>query len=170
MKVFLTGFMGAGKSAVGFRLAEALDVGFIDLDTAIEDRAGASIGELFSTRGESEFRRLESRVLGAVCEKSGSQIVATGGGTATLAGNRQMMRTAGIIVWLDVPLPVIRRRLEGGGEGARPLYGSDAEVEALYERRLEDYSKASVRIEVTEADGPEATAAQVANCLRTRGH
>ena len=91
MRVLLTGFMGAGKTAVGMRLAERLELPFVDLDEIIEETSGASIREIFESQGEDEFRRRERVALKKTLE-SPEGIVATGGGTLVAARNRELIR------------------------------------------------------------------------------
>src|SRR3954471_2851015 len=78
--ILLSGFMGAGKSTVGRRLAELAGVPFVDLDEAITARAGKSIAAIFAESGEAAFRALEAEELGRALEAQGPQVLALGGG------------------------------------------------------------------------------------------
>lgn len=103
LNVYLVGMMGAGKSAVGRPLAEALGYRFIDADNALEQAAGRPIPELFASEGEAGFRELETAILdGIACWHS--LVVATGGGVVTRAVNWGHLRQ-GVVVWLDAPRP-----------------------------------------------------------------
>ena len=105
--------MGAGKSAVGRAVARLTSRVFLDLDEAIEQRTGMSIPEIFSTRGEAGFRRVEHAELKAATERA-NLVVATGGGAFSSAVNRRLIEdSGGISVYLDPPWSVIERRLEG---------------------------------------------------------
>src|SRR5512143_1730792 len=88
--VYLVGFMGAGKTCVGRRLAEMLSCGFIDLDDRIEENAGRSIRDIFARQGEPFFRTLETEELDQVSALSG-QVVALGGGAFCLERNREIV-------------------------------------------------------------------------------
>ena len=84
--LFLIGFSGSGKSSVGKKLANILDYNFIDTDRVIEKDTGESIDSLISNEGEQEFRKIESRILSKI-DFSKSNIIATGGGLATIEKN-----------------------------------------------------------------------------------
>ncbi len=166
-RVYLVGFMGSGKTTVGERLAETLGVPFVDLDRAIEERAGATVGEIFEHRGEPAFRRLEQQALRETL-KHERVVVATGGGAMTVAANLELMRGAGITVWLDLALATILERVGSRPEGERPLFGTRAEVEALYRRRLGFYRRADLRVEVEPGEKPGEVAARIGRLLGER--
>jgi shikimate kinase len=152
MRVLLTGFMGAGKTTVGQRLAELLELPFFDLDEVIELTAGMSIRRIFETRGESAFRVLESEALERMLEGPDA-VVATGGGTLVRAENMDRSRGRAVSVWLNTPLEVIDSRLDSGGKRQRPLFKELSEMEVLMEHRLPAYRKADLRIDI---DGEES--------------
>lgn len=118
MRIFLIGFMCAGKSRVGRELATRLRMPFIDLDRLVEERVGPLV-PFFHKEGEEGFRKEEARVLGEVLHGPRA-VVATGGGTPCVGDSMQRMRAAGMTVWLDVPEPELMRRIERAG-GDRPL-------------------------------------------------
>lgn len=109
VNLYLVGMMGAGKSAVGGPLADALGYRFIDADTVLEEAAGRTIAEIFASDGEEEFRRIETAVLGQI---SGwhSLVVATGGGVVTRPQNWGHLHQ-GVVIWLDAPDSVLLTRL-----------------------------------------------------------
>jgi len=116
--IFLTGFMGAGKSTVGRLLAGRLDRPFVDLDAEIERREGSSIPDIFRTRGEDGFREAEHRALSALAELPDA-VVATGGGVVLREDNQVLLRRSGAVVYLAVtPEEAIARV---GAAGDRPL-------------------------------------------------
>src|SRR5581483_3692818 len=97
--VVLIGLMGAGKTAVGRRLANRLDLPFVDADTEIEEAAGQSISEIFAEHGEAYFRQGERKVIARLLE-AGPQVLATGGGAYMNADTRANIRRHGLSVWL----------------------------------------------------------------------
>jgi len=116
--VFLTGFMGAGKSTVGRLVAARLKRRFLDLDAMIEEREGALVSEIFRTHGESGFRRAEHDALRSL-EREPAAVVATGGGVILREDNRALLRGLGTVVYLSVtPEEAIARVGDAAG---RPL-------------------------------------------------
>ncbi|HEX6865152.1 MAG TPA: shikimate kinase, partial [Thermoanaerobaculia bacterium] len=95
MRVYLTGFMGSGKTAAGRKLAERLGVPFVDLDSEVERRAGMTVREIFERHGEPAFRGLEQEALQATGELP-DVVVATGGGTVTFEANARWIRANGV--------------------------------------------------------------------------
>ena len=108
--IVLVGLMGAGKSAVGRKLAALLDLPFIDADTEIETVSKMTIPELFEHYGEPEFRSLEQRVIARLL-KSGSQVLATGGGAFINETTREAIRRDGVSVWLSADLDLLMERV-----------------------------------------------------------
>ena len=143
--IYLVGFMGAGKTSVGQRLAEILQWDFVDLDVEIEKREGRPIREIFSTEGEPHFRRLESEELQRVsgCRRT---VVALGGGAFVDERNRELVAKTGTSVWLDASMETLYSRC--GEDPLRPLASSRGEMERLLERRRPFYGLAAIRIEV----------------------
>jgi len=158
MHIFLLGFMGAGKSHDGRRLAELLDLPFHDLDTQIEAAAGKSIKDIFADDGEEYFRQLEKQVLLATADLSPA-IIATGGGAPCFHDNMDWMNENGITVFLDPPLSVLVKRLEAG-RAHRPLLHKAEElasfVSAKLSARRSFYEKARIHVRPTD-DTPDVT-------------
>ena len=155
--VFVVGFMGAGKSTVGKALARRLGWRFVDLDQEIEAAEGASISEIFSGRGEAEFRRIESAALSRQVERMAAgapAVVALGGGAFTIVANRELVRGQGTTVWLDCPFEVVQRRVAQATH--RPLARDPAAFAKLYSDRQQAYAHADLRVPI-ESDDPEAT-------------
>lgn len=161
--LYLVGFMGSGKSAVGRLLADELGWFFADIDEDIEQAEGVSIAEIFERRGEDEFRRIEQealrkRIRDVECGKP--MVVALGGGAFVDPANRKLLEERGVTVWLDCPFPRICARVEG--QTHRPLARDPEKFQRLYDDRRDAYNKAEHRIEADTDD----TAAIVAEILK----
>ncbi|MHC9084968.1 shikimate kinase [Luteimonas sp. RIT-PG2_3] len=116
--LLLVGPMGAGKSSIGKRLASRFGLVFIDVDDAIVERTGATIPMIFECEGEAGFRERERATLAALLE-SDDQLLATGGGAVLDAGNRQLLRERGFVVYLHVGIDQQLARL--ARDRTRPL-------------------------------------------------
>jgi len=142
-KVYLTGFMGSGKSTVGPILAGMLGCPFCDLDERIEQRAGMPIPEIFRKFGEPWFRELEKKELAKVAGEQ-RMVVALGGGAIIDPSNLRVVKNSGTLVYLKLPVEELYRRLKGCRE--RPLLcpprsdGRQVEGRDLY-RKIEDLLK-----------------------------
>jgi shikimate kinase len=151
-KIYLTGFMGCGKSYAGVRLAERLGLSFVDLDAEIERSAGKTISDIFADDGETAFRALEAETLRATAAGPAS-VVATGGGAPCYHGGMAWMNEHGLTVFLDPPLAVLLARLEAG-RTHRPLLQTGAALETFVVEKLAArrtvYEQA--RIQVTVSD------------------
>ena len=166
MRIYLTGFMGSGKTTVGRRLAEKLVVPFVDLDHEIERRAHLSVREIFERQGEAAFRRLETEALGATLAYP-DVVVATGGGTLASPGNAQTIRDSGVSVWLNPSFQVIVDRIGGLGKRDRPLFRDETQALALYRERLATYRACDVTLDVAADEDPEEVVARLE--LRLKG-
>lgn len=145
-KVYLVGFMTAGKTTVARALAERLSWEPLDLDEEIERTERQTVADIFATRGEAQFRRLERAALERVLPRR-HVVVATGGGTFVDPANRAAIQADGCSIWLDISFNEIVSRLPS--DGRRPLAANRAQMEALYLARREAYQHAHVRIEAT---------------------
>lgn len=128
-RVFLVGFMGAGKTTLGKALANHLGLSFIDLDQYIEARYMKSVSQLFASVGEQGFREIESRLLREVGEFD-DVIVSCGGSTPLIAGNMDYMLTQGQTVYMKCHTDVLYRRLKVARK-SRPLLASMNDQELL---------------------------------------
>ena len=145
--IVLIGLMGAGKTAVGRRLANRLDLPFTDADSEIEIAAGQTVGEIFTEHGEAYFRQGESRVIARLLQ-GGPQVLATGGGAYVDARTRANIKARGISIWLKAELPVLLHRVRRRDN--RPLLDSDDPdkvMRELMEKRYPIYAEADITVE-----------------------
>ncbi len=150
-RIFLIGFMGAGKTTLGSFLSKEYGYSFIDLDHYIEKRYFKSISQLFALHGEEGFRLLEQKILHEVAEIE-KVVVATGGGTPCFFDNMECMLSKGVTVFIDVPTDELLIRLEKA-KSKRPLLKdkNKEEIRAFIEesmlKRRSFYEKADLTIE-----------------------
>jgi len=157
-RFYLIGFMGSGKSFLGRRLANALQLPFLDLDDYLEEWSGRSIPRIFEESGEEAFRKLESEALRDTARLP-SAVIACGGGTPCFGDNMAWMNAHGITIFLEAPAALIADRLIGETDHRPLLKGLDetqlrAAIEAKMEQRLPYYRQASVI--VRQRPGEEA--------------
>jgi shikimate kinase len=147
-KIYLVGFMGAGKTTLSRALAKRLDWQAVDIDELIERREQMSVAEIFARRGEPYFRAVERAVL---LDQLAPRhlVVATGGGTFVDPQNRAAIARDGVSVWLDVPLERAIARVPA--DGRRPLAASRAAFEELFQTRRSAYQLADIRIDAGRA-------------------
>ena len=136
-KFFITGYMGSGKSTAGKKLSAKLGYEFIDLDKFIENEYQQTIPEIFSTKGESEFRAMEHNALKKLIEKD-NIVVACGGGTPCYYNNMELMNNHGNTVYLKMSADSLVHRLMEAKE-KRPLVAnkSEEELRTFVNRQLE---------------------------------
>ena len=160
LNIYLVGMMGAGKSAVGRPLAEALGYRFIDADATLTEAAGRPIAEIFASDGEEAFRALETSVLNGIASWH-SLVVATGGGAVIRPENWGHMRQ-GVVVWLDAPEAELLRRL-AADPTRRPLLDAPdpaGRLQALLQERRPLYAQADLTIR-QEGASPQDVAAGI---------
>ncbi|RMH22566.1 MAG: shikimate kinase [Acidobacteria bacterium] len=165
MRIYLTGFMGAGKTSVGKCLAATLGYRFVDLDALIEAEAGMTVREIFERHREGAFRELEHACLRRTA-RFDDAVIATGGGTIAFAGNRAVIRRLGVSVWLNPSFSTIVERIGAQGKEDRPLFRSPEQALALFNRRAAAYKLADLRVDVGRCETPEEVAARIAHLLR----
>ncbi|MBP6877812.1 MAG: shikimate kinase [Phenylobacterium sp.] len=145
--ITLVGLMGVGKSSVGRRLANALDLPFKDADVEIEAAAGRSIPDIFAEMGEPAFREGERRVITRLLENP-PHVLATGGGAFMNDETRALIKERSISVWLKADLDVLVRRVSR--KDSRPLLSGKDPLEVLTElaeKRYPVYAQADVTVE-----------------------
>lgn len=164
--IVLTGFMGAGKTTVGRMLAARLGWNFIETDEMIERRTGMSISQIFQLHGEAYFRQMESEVVRELARVSReSSVIATGGGVVLRPDNISALRSAGVIVYLDVTPEEAWQRLRGKKD--RPLLQEgclEERIRALLQERREQYLDSDFQVK-TEGKKPVEIVEEIAALL-----
>jgi shikimate kinase len=161
MRIYLTGFMGSGKTTVGRALARRLGVPFLDLDHEIEQQAGMTVRQIFERQGEPAFRSLEAEALRGTLALA-DVVVAMGGGTVTFEANARLAAANGLTVWLNPAFATIAKRIGGRGKVDRPLFKDEVQALALYRERLPAYRRSDLTVDVAPHEGPEEVAARIA--------
>ncbi|HKJ34317.1 MAG TPA: shikimate kinase [Balneolales bacterium] len=171
--IFLCGFMGAGKSTIGKKLAEMRSIPFYDLDELIERKEQRSITEIFEMKGESHFRDLEKQYLGLAQLKKPA-VLALGGGTICNDTNLRFVKKSGILIFIKPTIDIILQRLKGNPD--RPLLRDErgnvrkgenlrSFITNLYNKRLKWYSKAHYIVDVTSEDEADLVAMEIVKLL-----
>jgi shikimate kinase len=151
--IYLVGFMGSGKTTIGRLLADRLGWHFSDIDEEIEAAENVAISEIFDTRGETEFRRIEQEAIAAhvrAIERGRPTVIALGGGAFAQETNRSLVSDNGITIWLDCPFEIVERRVAQAAH--RPLARDPVKFAELYQARREPYSRADYRIPIENDD------------------
>ena len=142
-KIYLVGFMGAGKSTVAAELAARLDWEVEDTDSLVEAREGRAIADIFAGEGESYFRQVERTVLQELVARR-RVVVATGGGTFVDPANRSAINGDGVSVWLDVSFDTAIERIPA--DSGRPLAADQTAMRELWRDRRVAYRLAQVQL------------------------
>ena len=146
IRIFLIGYMGAGKTTLGKAFARAMGLTFVDLDWYIEERFHKTVSQIFTERGEEGFRELEKRMLHEASDFE-NVVISVGGGTPCFFDNMEYMNQVGETVFLDVDNKVLFRRLKVAKQ-QRPLLANKTDEELMtfiqeaLEKRLPYYTKA----------------------------
>jgi shikimate kinase len=149
--ITLVGLMGVGKSSVGRRLAQTLDLPFRDADNEVETAAGRTIPEIFADLGEPAFREGERRVIARLLDEP-PHVLATGGGAFMSPETRALVKEKAISVWLKTDFAVLVRRI--GRKDSRPLLRNADPMEVLKaqaEARYPAYAEADIMVETGDA-------------------
>ncbi|WP_054692530.1 shikimate kinase [Syntrophomonas palmitatica] len=145
--IVLIGFMGTGKSSVGWRLAQKLKMNFLDMDREIERITGMPVNELFRRYGETRFRSEEKLLANKLAQRN-DLVIATGGGVVLQTDNMDALRNNGIIVGLEASPQEILDRVQRK-KGSRPLIKKDVTLEDIKEfldARKEFYDCADFKV------------------------
>lgn len=162
--IFLTGFMGSGKTTVAQLLALSINWKYVDIDSLIETKLGKTIKECFEQEGEAFFREIESELLTDVAQKT-HQVISTGGGIVLSESNRVTMRKSGSVIWLAATPETIFSRISNNTN--RPVLGDTPSLEKITEilkYRLPFYQEADIKI-VTDNKKPESINQEIINLL-----
>ena len=145
-KLYLVGFMGAGKTTVARAIGKHTGWRVEDIDQRIESREHRTVASIFSQQGEPYFRQLERLALGELLPLR-HVVIATGGGTFVESDNRALMLADGAVAWLELSLAQVIERVPA--DGRRPLASDRAQMEQLFARRQLAYAEAHVRVDAS---------------------
>jgi shikimate kinase len=167
--IVLVGLMGVGKTTVGRRLARKLGLGFVDSDHEIEKAADMTVAEIFEKYGEEDFRSGERRVIARLLEGK-PKVVATGGGAFINEETRNLIKEAGLSIWLDADVDVLVERT--GRRDTRPLLkqGDPAQILAkLAQERSPFYGEADIKVK--SSVGPhDRVVGEIVKALKSYGN
>lgn len=165
--IVLVGIMGCGKSTVGRRLAQRLNIPFVDADAEIEQAANMTIAEIFAAHGEPYFRSGEERVIARLLKK-GPQVLATGGGAFMSETTRNEIAEHGVSIWLKADLDVVMERVRK--KTTRPLLQNpdpEGTMKALMDKRYPVYARADLTVH--SRDVPHETVVEdIVETLKSR--
>jgi shikimate kinase len=156
-KIYLVGFMGAGKTTLAQALARRLGWRAEDVDALIEARERRTVADIFAREGEPYFRSVERQVIWSLLPQR-HVVIATGGGTFIDPETRAAINADGLSVWIDVPLDVLLNRIPS--DGRRPLAADRVKMAVLYESRRLAYEQAQLRLDASLAR-PEELVEQI---------
>ncbi|MGI6792745.1 shikimate kinase [Bacteroides sp. KG68] len=166
IRIFLTGYMGAGKTTLGKAFAREMHLSFIDLDWYVEQRFHESVRDLFVGRGEEAFRLLERNMLHEAGEFE-DVVISTGGGTPCFFDNMDYMNARGQTVFLDVHPDILFRRLRVAKQQRPVLQGkTDEELRAFILEALEKRSPYYLQAQHRFDAGRLESRAQIADSVR----
>lgn len=158
MHIFLTGFMGVGKTTIGLQLSEILGLDFYDIDQEITNQTGKSITELFEKNGEEYFRGIEKDTLIKLNAKKNLSVIALGGGTLTDQENRNLVLQNNLCIYLfksweeiEESLPKLKNR---------PLINQNsiAELRAIFNKRSSYYELSQLKMPINTVFKPQKLA------------
>jgi shikimate kinase len=163
--IVLVGLMGSGKSTIGRKLAQVLELEFFDSDSEIESASRMSVKDLFDVYGEPEFRKLEQRVMLRLLD-DGPRVISTGGGAFITRDIREAVLQRGIAIWLDADIDILMDRVSR--RETRPLLNNDdpeATMRALMDSRYPVYAEAQIRV-LSRNERKDVMVGEVVEALR----
>ncbi len=159
--LFITGFMGAGKTTIARYLSSRMGLPWMDIDSHIQKQENCTIAELFRKQGEDRFRHLERQ---AVANIKQPHIVSLGGGAFLQSGIREIISQSGISIFLDVPFELLWTRVSG--QKKRPLVQSYGELKLLYQKRYFYYLLSDFTCHIDALSFPVHTVNHILNFTR----
>ncbi|HOY32077.1 MAG TPA: shikimate kinase [Bacteroidales bacterium] len=169
MKVFLTGFMGSGKTIIGSMLAEKLSWHFLDMDILIKKKSGKTITKLFELHGECTFREMERDLLSEIFTIDKNLVVASGGGAPCYSGNMDRMNKNGITIYIKLSPDLLFERLQHHLND-RPLLSDKKNLKSYIMQTLAErenyYNNATHIIEVHKTDTEKEIADQIDKLIK----
>lgn len=144
--VVFVGMMGSGKTTIAQSIAELFDIPFIDTDIVIENSEESSINDIFATKGEAYFRKLETKTIRNSLQK-GIKSISVGGGAYLVEANRQIIEENSVSVWLQTDTSAIWNRIRNHTH--RPLLQTEnpyATLVSLVEERTPIYRMAQIHV------------------------
>lgn len=165
--IVLIGFMGTGKTSIAQALAKEYGYVRLDTDERIVREQGMTINEIFETKGEEEFRRIETALIRDELTKMTDMVISCGGGMPLRTENRALLKQAGTVVWLRTSVPELMKRLKG--DTTRPLLACadpEARVRTLLAEREPLYAAAADLTVFTDEKNPSAIAHEIMKHLK----
>lgn len=156
-RIFLVGYMGVGKTTIGRLLAKKMDLEFIDLDKVIESKYYKTISELFTEKGEEEFRKIEQSYLHEVSQFE-NVVISTGGGTPCFLDNMNFMNQMGKTIYIQASVEELTSRIKNS-KNIRPILKNQQPenlenfIENHLQQRIKFYQKASIIIDTQKISG-----------------
>lgn len=167
-KIAITGFMGAGKTTIAEALARRLGCRTVDLDSFIAAREGLTPAQIIAQDGEAAFREIEADALRDLLLQTDAVVIALGGGTWTIAANRDLLTQHGCqTVWLAASFDLCWNRITAGGNTVRPLAPDREAARKLFERRRASYELAALKVEIDGHRDIAEVAAQIESELES---
>jgi shikimate kinase len=168
--IFITGFMGAGKTTIARALARLLNYHAIDLDELITERQNRTPGQIIEQSGEDEFRRIETETLRQLLNEQAGEspgsIIDLGGGAWAQQRNRDLIsRHDGFTVWLDAPFQLCWQRIQVDGD-RRPLARGRSDAQTLYADRRPQYALAELHVQLGPNKSVDEICMEIAELLR----
>ena len=161
--IYLTGFMGTGKSRIGKKLSKKLNVNFIDTDDVIESKYQKSITQIFEILGEDKFRKIETEIISELINKGSVSIIALGGGSLICEKNQKLVSETGILIYIESGLDMIWERTKN--KTKRPLLLVNGKfptkllfmekAKELMKERLKGYNNAQIKINRDDKEAEE---------------
>lgn len=157
MRIFLIGYMGSGKTTVGRKVANKLNMGFVDMDAMIESKLRKTVADIFAELGEEKFRALERECLLEVADYD-DVVISTGGGSPCFFDNMEVMNRAGETIYLSLTPTELSKRLRHTAIRKRPILadrqGDDLEtfIAANLEKREPFYNRAAWKVNGADKD------------------